>query len=158
MAYINMLIKNISLPVALFLSVVLQNFGKDKSSTSYDWTTDHMQFGVRWQPFAGRPQNNLYDANRPVLSKHSSYAQFWINWAAAEPRENNTNYRAAMSAYLKAIDQAVNLCASRGIKAEFVMWHCPAWASESGKSRTLCPKAGKYAEFVTRLIGILRAV
>ena len=31
--------------------------------------SDHMQFGVRWQPFAGRPQNSLYDANRPVLSK-----------------------------------------------------------------------------------------
>ncbi len=83
MAYINMLIKKHLLPIALVLSVVLQNFGKDESSTSYDWTTDHMQFGVRWQPFAGRPQNNLYDANRPVLSKYSSYAQFWINWAAA---------------------------------------------------------------------------
>ncbi len=151
MAYIKMLIKKHLLPIALFLSVVSQNFGKDKSSTSYDWTTDHMQFGVRWQPFAGRPQNNLYDSNRPVLSKHSSYAQFWINWAAAEPRENNTNYRVAMSAYLKAIDQAVNLCASRGIKAEFVMWHCPAWASESGKAGPWRPKAGKYAEFVTRL-------
>ena len=59
-----------------------------------------------------------------------------------------------MSAYLKAIDQAVNLCASRGIKAEFVMWHCPAWAPESvGKAGPWRPKAGKYAEFVTRLAG-----
>ena len=139
------------LSTALFLSILSQFSGREKITSSYAWTTDHMQFGVRWQPFAGRPINNLYDANRPVLSKHSSYAQFWINWAAAEPRENNKNYRTSMSGYLKAIDQAVNICASRGIKAEFVMWHCPAWASESGKSGPWRPKAGKYAEFVTRL-------
>ncbi|MBT6957312.1 MAG: hypothetical protein HN996_02730, partial [Opitutae bacterium] len=136
-SFYHLLTRNI-LAIGIF-SILLSPAGANdpagnKSTSSYTWTTDHMQFGVRWQPFAGRPKNNLYDANRPVLSQHSSYAQFWINWAATEPRENNTNYRNAMSGYLHAIDQAVNICASRGIKVEFVMWHCPAWASESGKA------------------------
>ena len=153
-SFLNLLSRNI-LAIGIF-SILLPPAGANnpagnKSTSRYTWTTDHMQFGVRWQPFAGRPENNLYDANRPVLSKYSSYAQFWMNWAAAEPRENNTNYRNAMSGYLKAIDQAVNICASRGIKVEFVMWHCPAWASESGKAGPWRPKSGKYAEFVTRL-------
>jgi hypothetical protein len=53
----------------------------------YEWTTDHMQVGVRWQPFAGFPANNAYDAKRPVITRESGYAQFWVNWAAVEPEK-----------------------------------------------------------------------
>ena len=34
-------------------------------------------WGVRWQPF-GLPGCELYDANRPLIAKQSSYAQFWV--------------------------------------------------------------------------------
>ena len=47
-----------------------------------------------------------------------------------------------MSGYLKAIDHAVNLCVERGIQSELVMWHCPSWASESGKSGAWKPMSG----------------
>ena len=119
--------------------------GKD-----YDWTTDHMHIGVRWQPF-GLKECDEYDANRPLISEHSSYAQFWVNWNATEPTENHTDYKKNMSRYLKAIDHAVNLCAERGVKVELVTWHCPAWASESGQAGAWRPKVWKYAEFATRL-------
>ena len=117
---------------------------------AYDWTTDHMQVGVRWQPF-GLPKCDLNDANRPPLAKHSSYAQFWVNWNASEPTEAHTDYKRNMSGHLRAIDRAVDLCVERGIKAELVTWHCPAWASASGKGGAWRPKDGKYAEFAARL-------
>ena len=101
---------------------------------------DHMQFGVRWQLFAD-VQNNLYDASRPALSKHSSYAQFWINWAVAE-LARTIQTTVAMSAYLKAIDQAVNLCASESLKAEFVM-ALSGLGFRIRESRTLA-STGKY--------------
>ncbi|MBT7742779.1 MAG: hypothetical protein HN727_13325, partial [Opitutae bacterium] len=119
--------------------------GKD-----YDWTTDHMHVGVRWQPF-GLKGCDEYDANRPLITEHSSYAQFWVNWNATEPTENHTDYKKNMSRYLKAIDHAVNLCVERGVKVELVTWHCPAWASESGQAGAWRPKVWKYAEFATRL-------
>ena len=58
---------------------------------SYTWTTDHMHIGVRWQPF-GLKNCEIYDANRPLIKKHSSYAQFWVSWNAAEPNPKNTDY------------------------------------------------------------------
>ncbi|MEO1990805.1 MAG: hypothetical protein ABGW78_02650, partial [Pirellulales bacterium] len=61
-------------------------------ANTYTWTIDHMQVGVRWQPFAGRPRNNAYDASRPVIAKNSSYVQFWMSWAALEPSQKNTDY------------------------------------------------------------------
>ena len=131
--------------LALFAQGEEAVFGKD-----YDWTTDHMHVGVRWQPF-GLKGCDEYDANRPLINEHSSYAQFWVNWNAAEPTEKYTNYKENMSAYLMAIDHAVNLCVERGVKAELVTWHCPAWASKSGKAGAWRPKEGKYAEFATRL-------
>ena len=131
--------------LALTLLAVL-----DQGAGAYDWTTDHMQVGVRWQPF-GLPRCDLNDANRPPLAKHSSYAQFWVNWNASEPTEAHTDYKRNMSGHLRAIDRAVDLCVERGIKAELVTWHCPPWASVSGKGGAWRPKDGKYAEFATRL-------
>ena len=116
----------------------------------YVWTTDHLHVGVRWQPF-GLKKCEEYDANRPLLKEHSSYAQFWVSWSAAEPTEKNVDYQKNMSGYLRAIDHAVNLCVERGVQVELVTWHCPGWASESGRAGAWRPKAGKYAEFATRL-------
>ena len=94
----------------------------------YIWTTDHMHIGVRWQPF-GLIGCDMNDADRPLISEHSSYAQFWVSWNAAEPTKSNTNYKKNMSGYLKAIERAVDACVARGLKTELVMLHCPAWAS-----------------------------
>ena len=44
---------------------------KGDGPIDYRWTTDHLHVGVRWQPFIGRPENNQYDALRPVLSRDS---------------------------------------------------------------------------------------
>ena len=98
----------------------------------YVWTTDHLQVGVRWQPFVGRPQNNAFDAARPVIATDSSYAQFWVAWNAAEPTVDQTDYATNQSAYLQTIEQAVDACRARGLKTEFVFFGCPAWASASG--------------------------
>jgi hypothetical protein len=116
----------------------------------YAWTTDHLQIGVRWQPF-GLPGCELYDANRPLISQHSSYAQFWVSWNAVEPDEKNTDYKNHMSGHLQSIENAVNLCIERGVKVEFVMWHTPRWASVSGNAGPWRPKTGLHAEFVTRM-------
>ncbi|MDG1173596.1 MAG: hypothetical protein P8M67_04790, partial [Opitutales bacterium] len=117
---------------------------------SYAWTTDHLQIGVRWQPF-GLPGCELYDANRPLISKHSSYAQFWVSWNAVEPNQQNTDYQNHMSGHLQAIENAVNLCVERGVKVEFVMWHTPRWASTSGEGGPWRPRPGLHTEFVTRM-------
>ena len=82
---------------------------------SYAWTTDHLQIGVRWQPF-GLPGCELYDANRPLISKHSSYAQFWVSWNAVEPNQQNTDYQNHMSGHLQAIENAVQFV--RGARSE----------------------------------------
>lgn len=109
-----------------------------------------MHVGVRWQPF-GLPGCELYDANRPLISEHSSYAQFWVSWNAVEPTIESTDYGKNMSGQLKAIDNAVNLCVERGVKVELVMWHTPKWASVSGKGGPWRPKPGYHAKFATRL-------
>jgi hypothetical protein len=117
----------------------------------YDWTTDHLHVGVRWQPFDGRPENNIYDASRPVIAKYSSYAQFWVAWSASEPTEKSIDYANHMSGYLRTIEQAVDLCNAQGLKCEFVFWHCPAWASVSGERGGFRPKDGYYPAFVERI-------
>ena len=121
------------------------------SGSGYDWTTDHMHVGVRWQPFPGRPANNAYDAKRPVIAEDSSYAQFWVSWHAAESSKANVDYARNMSVYLKTIEDAVDACVAEGVKVELVVWHCPAWASESGKAGAWKPKENHYRDFVTRL-------
>ena len=110
-----------------------------------------MHVGVRWQPFPGRPANNAYDAKRPVIAEDSSYAQFWVSWRAAESSKANVDYARNMSVYLKTIEDAVDACVAEGVKVELVVWHCPAWASESGKAGAWKPKENHYRDFVTRL-------
>jgi len=122
----------------------------DTTATDYAWTRDHMHVGVRWQPF-GREQNDRYDGARPVLAEHSSYAQFWVSWNAAEREQKNTDYANHMSGYLKAIDRAVDQCVANGVKTELVFWHTPAWAALSGRGGHGSPREGEYAAFVTRM-------
>ena len=117
----------------------------------YQWTIDHMQVGVRWQPFPGRPENNAYDARRQIIARDSSYVQFWMAWSALEPTEANTDYLNQPSGYFQAIEQAVNACRDYGIKVEFVFFHCPAWASESGVSGGQRPRLGTFPAFISRI-------
>ena len=124
---------------------------RENKNNEYVWTTDHMQVGVRWQPFAGRPGNNAYDVHRPVIAQDSSYVQFWMAWSALEPTEVNTDYLNQPSGYLQTMEQAVDECRNRGIKVEFVFFHCPAWASESGESGGQRPKRGAFSAFVGRI-------
>ena len=93
--------------------------------SQYVWTTDHMQVGVRWQPFVGRPGNNAYDAQRPVIAQDSSYVQFWMAWPALEPTEANKDYVNKPSGYLQTMEQAVDACKRHGIKVEFVFFSLP---------------------------------
>ncbi len=118
---------------------------------NYQWTTNHMHIGVRWQPYGGRPKNNAYDATRPIISKYSSYAQFWVAWSASEPSEENTDYAKHMSDYLQTIEQAVDACIEKGLKCEFVFWHCPAWAAVGGEAGGVMAKEGYYPAFVERI-------
>lgn len=147
-------------PLLILAASLLQCYAIDRDGSglketrggrNYEWTTDHMQLGVRWQPFAGFPGNNAYDAKRPVIAKESGYAQFWVNWAAVEPEEKNTDYAHNMSPELRAIEQAVDACVARGLKVELVFWHCPAWASASGQAGGWKPKPDEFKKFATRM-------
>ena len=117
----------------------------------YVWTRDHMHVGVRWQPFIGRPQANAYDATRPVIATDSSYVQFWASWSAIEPTEANTDYINNPSPGLRAIEKAVDVCNQRGLKVEFVFFHCPKWATESGKAGGYKPKEGLFEGYAKRI-------
>ncbi len=129
----------------------LEDVNKDAKVQDYAWTRDHMHVGVRWQPFFGRPLANAYDAKRPVISVASSYAQFWVSWSAMEPTEAFTDYVNNPSPSLKIIEKAVEVCNEKGIKVEFVFFHCPAWASESGKAGGFKPKKDLFQEYVKRI-------
>ena len=122
-----------------------------KATGDYVWTTDHLQVGVRWQPYGGRPQNNAYDMTRPVIATDSSYVQFWMAWSALEPTRKNTDYRKHPSTHLKIMEQAVDACRKRGLKVEFVFFHCPAWASVSGQAGGQRPQDGLFPEFARRI-------
>ena len=124
---------------------------EDGELQDYIWTKDHMHVGVRWQPFFARPQANAYDAERPVISIASSYAQFWVSWSAMEPIEAFADYNKNPSPSLQAIEKAVNVCNEKGIKVEFVFFHCPAWASESGKAGGFKPKKDLFQGYVQRI-------
>ena len=119
---------------------------------AYRWTTDHMHVGVRWQPHGSLPSCNDYDFHhREIISKDSSYAQFWISWPAIEPNEDYFDYSKRRTSELKGIEQAIDLCKASGKKVELVFYHVPAWASESGVQGGFKPKAGYFAEFLTRI-------
>ena len=121
------------------------------SETAYEWTTDHVQVGVRWQPFGGRPGNNTYDARRPVIARDSSYVQFWVSWRAIEPTEDHRDYGRNPSPGLQAIEQAVDAAIAHGLKVEFVFFHAPSWATESGQPGGYKPKDGLFADYVRRI-------
>ncbi len=118
---------------------------------SYAWTTDHMQVGVRWQPFVGRPKNNAYDATRPVFTQDSSYVHFWVSWPGIEPTPAHRDYTKRPSPLLQTIEAAVDACVAARLKVEFVLLHCPGWASVSGQSGGWKPKPDHFGEFVTRI-------
>ena len=120
-------------------------------TSDYTWSPDHMQIGVRWQPFPGRPANNVYDADRPLIKEQSSYAQFRVSWAAAEPTEAHTDYEANQSSYLHTVEVAVDACRERGVKTELVLFHCPAWASVNGESGGRKAKTDTFAGFASRI-------
>ena len=121
------------------------------TKTDYVWTTNHMHVGVRWQPFVGRPQANAYDATRPVIARVSSYAQFWVSWAGIEPTRAHTDYANHPSESLKAIEKAVEACSAVGLKVEFVFFHCPEWASESGQAGGFKPKENLFEGYARRI-------
>lgn len=130
---------------------LLEAYSDADPAPPYEWTSDHLQVGVRWQPFHGKPKNNAADAARPIISRDSSYAQFWCGWAAVEPTIANTNYLERPSSSLRALEQAVDICLTKGLKVEFVFFHCPAWASDSGAAGGYKPKQGFYEQFVRRI-------
>ena len=142
-----------ALPVIalLFLLGELMAAQTNAPPERYPWTTDHIQIGVRWQPFVARNEINAYDATRPVIAEDSSYAQFWVSWKAAESAAANTNYATNMSTYLADIERAVDVCVAEGLQVEFVFWHCPEWASESGHGGGVKSKPNHYRDFVTRI-------
>ena len=121
------------------------------AKTDYVWTTDHMHVGVRWQPFIGLPRANAYDATRPVIASDSSYVQFWASWRAIEPTRAHTDYKNHPSPGVQAIERAVDVCNANGLKVEFVFFHCPAWASESGKAGGFKPKDGLFEGYTQRI-------
>ena len=95
-----------------------------------------MHVGVRWQPF-GLEKCEVNDANRPLIKEHSSYAQFWVSWNAAEPHEKSTDYGKHMSGYLKAIDHA----------AKIYVWNAEyTQSSLCGIAQDGHPKAGKQVD------------
>jgi hypothetical protein len=134
----------------LSMSFLLLFHSSADAPADYAWTRDHMHVGVRWQPF-GREKNDANDAERPVISEDSSYAQFWVSWGAAEREQKNTDYANSMSGYLQDIENAVDRCVAKGLKTEFVFWHVPAWAAVSGKGGAGTAREGEYAAFVTRI-------
>ncbi|MEL0099906.1 MAG: hypothetical protein VW907_10150, partial [Opitutae bacterium] len=78
------------------------------ANPAYEWTTDHMHVGVRWQPSASRPLNNAYELTRPILAEHSSYVMFWVAWPQIEPNAINCDYQKHPSSGLKMFDQVVS--------------------------------------------------
>ena len=119
--------------------------------SAYDWTTDHMQVGVRWQPASSRPLNNEYELTRSILAEESSYVMFWVAWQQVEPTPAHTDYQKNPSSGLQMFDQVVNGCNRAGLKVEFVFFGSPGWASEIGPNGGKRPKADHFNAFLTRL-------
>ena len=109
-----------------------------------------MHIGVRWQPF-GLKNCEIYDANRPLIKDHSSYAQFWVSWQAANGQTQNTDYKNNLSGYLKAIDHAVNLCVERGVHTELSYVALSGMGIRKWKRWCLETQAGEYPKFVARM-------
>jgi len=118
---------------------------------AYEWTPDHMQVGVRWQPSVSRPLNNAYEITRPVLADHSSYVMFWVSWSQVEPNAANCDYQKKPSGGLKMFDQVVDMANEQGLFVEFVFFGTPGWAAEVAPNGGKRPKPGYFSAFMTRL-------
>ena len=90
------------------------------ASPAFEWTTDHMQVGVRWQPSVSRPLNNTYELTRPILAEHSSYVMFWVAWSQIEPSANHCDYKKNPSSGLRMFDHVVSAANEKGLFVEFV--------------------------------------
>ena len=121
------------------------------ANPSYEWTTDHMQVGVRWQPSASRPLNNAYELTRPILAKHSSYVMFWVAWPQIEPNAKNCDYQKHPSGGLKMFDEVVNAANRDGLFVEFVFFGFPGWAAEVAPNGDKRPKPDHFSGFMKRL-------
>ncbi len=51
---------------------------------SYQWTTEHVQVGVRWQPF-GLKNCEIYDANRPLIKNTAAMHNFGLTGMLRNP-------------------------------------------------------------------------
>ena len=120
-------------------------------ASAYQWTTDHMQVGVRWQPSSSRPLNNEYELTRPMLAEESSYVMFWVAWQQVEPTPAHTSYQKNPSPGLRMFDQVVTASNEAGLKVEFVFFGCPGWASEIGPNGGKRPKLDHFSAFMNRL-------
>jgi hypothetical protein len=135
----------------LFLSSLTICFLTPGFVSAYQWTTDHMQVGVRWQPSSSRPLNNEYELTRPMLAEESSYVMFWVAWQQVEPTPAHTNYQKNPSPGLRMFDQVVTASNQAGLKVEFVFFGCPGWASEVAPNGGKRPKVNHFNAFMTRL-------
>ena len=118
---------------------------------AYEWTPDHMQVGVRWQPSVSRPLNNAYEITRPILAEHSSYVMFWVAWSQVEPNAANCDYKKKPSGGLRMFDQVVDMANEQGLFVEFVFFGTPGWATEVAPNGGKRPKPGHFSAFMTRL-------
>ena len=92
----------------LFLFLITVGiFNQMDAKPAYEWTTDHMHVGVRWQPSVSRPLNNAYELTRPILAEHSSYVMFWVAWPQIEPNAQNCDYQKYPSGGLKMFDRSL---------------------------------------------------
>ena len=121
------------------------------ANPAYEWTTDHMQVGVRWQPSASRPLNNAYELTRPILAEHSSYVMFWVAWPQIEPNVINCDYQKHPSGGLKMFDEVVRAANRDGLFVEFVFFGFPGCASEVAPNGDKRPKPDQFSGFMKRL-------
>ena len=109
----------------LFLFLSIRIFNPVDAKPAYEWTTDHMHVGVRWQPSVSRPLNNAYELTRPILAEHSSYVMFWVAWPQIEPNAQNCDYQKHPSGGLKMFDEVVSAANRDGLFVEFVFYGFP---------------------------------
>ena len=64
-------------PISVFALIICAMSNTVNANLAYEWTTDHMQVGVR-SASVSRPLNNAYELTRPILAEHSSYVMFWV--------------------------------------------------------------------------------
>jgi hypothetical protein len=135
----------------LFLFLSIGIFNPVDAKPAYEWTTDHMHVGVRWQPSVSRPLNNAYELTRPILAEHSSYVMFWVAWPQIEPNIQNCDYQKHPSGGLKMFDEVVSAANRDGLFVEFVFYGFPGWAAEVAPNGDKRPKPDHFSGFMKRL-------